>query len=176
MGVRGRPGGDRLSEPLVTPTDDGLYCPAGGFYIDPWNPVPRAVLTHAHADHACRGSGQYLAADPNRHLLRARLSDDAVLATVSYGQPVTHAGVRVSFHPAGHVLGSAQIRLEHRGEVWVVTGDYKLDADPTSLPFEPVRCHTLITESTFGLPVYRWDSPAELFAAVNAWWRANQTA
>lgn len=164
------------TEDLVTLTDDGLYCPAGGFHIDPWNPVPRAVVTHAHADHARWGCGRYLAADAGVQLLRTRLGDSADIATVPYGEPVDHNGVRVSFHPAGHVLGSAQIRLERGGEVWVVTGDYKLDADPTCRPFEPVRCHTFITESTFGLPVYRWETPAELFAGVNAWWRANAAA
>ena len=129
-----------------------------------------------HADHARWGCGKYLVAEPGKHLFRARLGETADIRTVPYGQPVDHNGVRVSFHPAGHVLGSAQVRLEHRGEVWVVTGDYKLDADPTCLPFEPVPCHTLITESTFGLPIYRWDRPDKLFADVNSWWRANQAA
>ena len=161
---------------LVTLTDDGLYCPAGGFHIDPWKPVRRAVVTHAHADHARWGSEQYLAADPGRHLLRTRLGPAADITTVPHGQPVDHAGVRVSFHPAGHVLGSSQVRIEHCGEVWVVTGDYKLDPDPTCLPFEPVRCHTFITESTFGLPVYRWAPPGELFADMSGWWQANRDA
>jgi putative mRNA 3-end processing factor len=161
---------------LVTLTDDGMYCPTGGFHIDPWNPVPRAVVTHAHADHARWGCGSYLAAEPGRVLLRTRLGESADIRTVPYGKAVDHNGVRASFHPAGHVLGSAQVRLEHRGEVWVVTGDYKLAPDPTCQPFEPVRCHTLVTESTFGLPVYRWDPPAELFAAINDWWRANREA
>jgi putative mRNA 3-end processing factor len=169
-------GGDALVEPLVTSTDDGLYCRAGGFYIDPWNPVPRAVVTHAHADHARPGCGRYLAAAPGRHLLRSRLGPAADITVVPYSEPVDHNGVRVSFHPAGHVLGSAQVRLEHRGQVWVLSGDYKLDPDPTCLPFEPARCHTLITESTFGLPVYRWDPVGELFAGLNAWWRANAAA
>jgi putative mRNA 3-end processing factor len=165
-----------LAEPLITLTDDGLYCPAGGFHIDPWNPVPRAVVTHAHADHARWGCGRYLAAEPGRHLLRTRLGEQAHIDTLPYGKPVEHDGVRVSFHPAGHVLGSAQVRLERGGEVWVVTGDYKLDPDPTCAPFEPVRCHTFITESTFGLPIYRWDRPDVLFTGVNAWWRANAAA
>jgi putative mRNA 3-end processing factor len=161
---------------LVIERPEGLYCPAGDFHIDPWNPVPRAVVTHAHADHARWGCGRYLAADPGQHLLRTRLGGTADIATVPYGQPVEHNGVRVSFHPAGHVLGSAQVRVERAGEVWVVTGDYKLDPDPTCAPFEPVRCHTFITESTFGLPVYRWEPPADLFAAINGWWRANAAA
>ncbi len=157
-------------------TADGLYCPVGDFHVDPWNPVPRAVVTHAHADHARWGCGSYLAAEPGFQLLRTRLGDTANIHTVPYGQPVEHNGVRVSFHPAGHVLGSAQIRLEHQGEVWVVTGDYKLDPDPTCTAFEPVRCHTFLTESTFGLPVYRWDPVADIFAGIDAWWRANRDA
>lgn len=165
-----------MSDALLTCTADGLYCPAGDFHIDPWNPVPRAVVTHAHADHARWGCGRYLAADAGRHLLRTRLGESAEIDTVPYGRAVEHHGVRVSFHPAGHVLGSAQVRVEHAGEVWVVTGDYKLAPDPTASAFEPVRCHTLLTESTFGLPVYRWDPPDTIFADVNAWWRANRAA
>lgn len=168
--------GPTPADDLVTVTADGLYCRAGDFHIDPWNPVPRAAVTHAHADHARWGCGRYLAADPGKHLLRTRLGEAANIETVPYGHEVDQGGVRISFHPAGHVLGSAQIRLEHKGEVWVVTGDYKLDADPTSTPFDPVRCHTFITESTFGLPIYRWDPSEKLFADVNAWWRANRDA
>ncbi|MDY3559157.1 ligase-associated DNA damage response exonuclease [Gemmata sp. JC673] len=165
-----------MSEALISLTDDGLYCPAGDFHIDPWNPVPRAVVTHAHADHARWGCGRYLAAESGAHLLHTRLGAAADIATVPYGQPTEHNGVQVSFHPAGHVLGSAQVRVEYRGEVWVVTGDYKLDLDPTCQPFEPVRCHTFITESTFGLPIYRWETPDVLFGGVNAWWAANKAA
>lgn len=161
---------------LITLTDDGLYCPAGGFHIDPWNPVSRAVVTHAHSDHARWGCRHYLVAEPGKHLFRTRLGETANIDTLPYGEAVEHHGVRVSFHPAGHVLGSAQIRVEHRGEVWVVTGDYKLEPDPTCVPFEPVRCHTFLTESTFGLPVYRWDPPQELFGSINHWWRANRDA
>lgn len=165
-----------LADSIVTLTDDGLYCPSGEFHIDPWNAVPRAVVTHAHSDHARWGCGKYLGAAAGRHLLQTRLGNDADITTVPYGEAVDHNGVRVSFHPAGHVLGSAQIRLERGGEVWVVTGDYKLDPDPTCAPFEPVRCHTLISESTFGLPVYRWEPADVLFGGVNEWWRANKAA
>lgn len=164
-----------MRPPLVEITDDGLYCPAGQFHIDPWKAVPRAIVTHAHADHARWGCGSYLAAEPGRRLLDIRLGSPN-LATLRYGEQIDHNGVTVSFHPAGHVLGSAQIRLEHQGEVWVVSGDYKLDPDPTCAPFEPVRCHTFITESTFGLPVYRWGLSETLFAEINGWWRANRDA
>jgi putative mRNA 3-end processing factor len=165
-----------VSQLLVTSTERGLYCPPGDFYIDPWRPVPRAVITHAHADHARPGSERYLCAAPGRGILQNRLGPDAVIDGLSYGEPIDHNGVRVSLHPAGHVLGSAQVRLEHRGEVWVVTGDYKLAADPTCDPFEPVRCHAILTESTFGLPVYRWAPPHEVFAEINGWWRDNREA
>lgn len=165
-----------MAAPLIERTDDGLYCAAGGFFIDPWNPVPRAVVTHAHADHARWGCGKYLAAQAGRHLLRTRLGETADVATILYGESVNQNGVRISFHPSGHVLGSSQVRLEHNGQVCVVSGDYKLDPDPTCLPFEPVRCHTFITESTFGLPVYRWDPPAKVFGGINSWWRSNKAA
>jgi len=161
---------------LIQLTDSGLYCAAGDFYIDPWRPVARAVVTHAHADHARLGSRGYLAARDGERVFRTRLGYDAALQTVAYGEPLTINGVRVILHPAGHILGSAQVRVEHRGEVWVVSGDYKVGADATCAAFEPVRCHTFVTESTFGLPIYRWRSQAELFDQINAWWRANQIA
>lgn len=163
-----------MADPLITQTDRGLYCPPGDFHIDPWRPVDRAVITHAHSDHARFGSARYLCARPGQHVLQNRLGPDAVIDSLPYGEAVEQNGVRISFHPAGHVYGSAQVRVEYRGEVWVVTGDYKLDPDPTCAPFEPVRCHALLTESTFGLPVYRWAPPAEVFAEINAWWRANK--
>ncbi len=159
---------------LLEVTPAGLFCPAGGFHVDPREPVDRAVLTHAHGDHARPGSRAYLAAAPGLAVLHARLGRDAPVETRPYGAAVDVGGVRVSFHPAGHVLGSAQVRLEHRGEVWVVSGDYKLAPDPTCTPLEPVRCHTFLTESTFGLPIYRWDPEPALIAAIEGWWRANQ--
>ena len=141
---------------LLEVRQGGLYCPAGDFYIDPVLPADRALITHAHADHARPGSRSYLTARPGEALLRARLGDDAAIQSEPYGASVTVGEVRVSFHPSGHILGSSQIRLEHGGEVWVVSGDYKLAPDPTCAPFEPVRCHTFVTESTFGLPIFRW--------------------
>lgn len=159
--------------PLVTVTSDGIYCPAGGFHIDPWRPVARALITHAHGDHARWGSQHYLGTAPSRGLLRKRLGADADISTLEYGERLTLGEVTVSFHPAGHVLGSAQIRLEHRGEVWVISGDYKRDADPTCLPFEPVRCDTFITEATFGLPIYRWEETRRVAEEVLRWWQGN---
>jgi len=157
---------------LIVQRPEGLYCPPGDFYIDPWRPVPRAVITHAHSDHARYGNGHYLAAAPAEGVLRTRLGDVA-LDTLPYGEAITHHGVKLSLHPAGHVLGSAQVRLEHGGQVWVASGDYKVAPDRTCAPFEPVRCDVFITESTFGLPIYRWCPDEELFADVNAWWTRN---
>ncbi len=157
---------------LIVQRPEGLYCPAGDFYIDPWRPVHRAVITHAHADHARPGHGHYLAAAPGEGVLRARLGDIS-LHSLAYGERIVHHGVALSLHPAGHVLGSAQVRLAHGGQVWVASGDYKVAPDATCTPFEPVRCHVFITESTFGLPIYRWRPDTELFAGINAWWAGN---
>jgi putative mRNA 3-end processing factor len=161
---------------VLKETAQGLHCPAGGFYIDPWQPVERALLTHAHGDHARPGSAAYLCTPQTVPLLRRRFGPDAVLESLPYGQPMTIGSVQVSFHPAGHVLGSAQIRIEGEEGVWVVAGDYKRAADPTCTPFEPVRCDTFITESTFGLPIYRWDETSAIMADILAWWNASRDA
>ncbi len=161
-----------MSADLVVQRPEGLYCPPGGFYIDPWRPVDRAVITHAHSDHARYGSAHYLAAAPAEGVLRSRLGE-IDLQTLPYGEAVMHHGVKLSLHPAGHVLGSAQVRLEHGGQVWVASGDYKVAPDPTCAPFEPVRCDVFITESTFGLPIYRWCPDVELFEGINTWWARN---
>ncbi len=160
------------SSDLIVARPEGLYCPAGDFYIDPWRPVERAVITHAHADHARPGHGRYLAARPGVGVLRSRLPQ-AQVQTLPYGEAIALGDARVSLHPAGHVLGSAQVRVEHAGRVWVASGDYKLEPDPTCAPFEPVRCDTFITESTFGLPIYRWEPTATILAGIDAWWRHN---
>jgi putative mRNA 3-end processing factor len=152
----------------------GLYCAAGDFYIDPWRAVDYAIVTHAHSDHARAGSLNYLCAAPGKEVLQERLGPEAKIETLPYGEMITRNGVKISLHPAGHILGSAQVRVESQGEVWVVSGDYKTQAEPTCTPFEPVRCHTFITESTFGLPIYRWPAPEQIFADVGAWWRENQ--
>jgi putative mRNA 3-end processing factor len=162
---------------LVVQTASGLYCPAGDFYIDPWRPVSRAVITHAHADHARRGHGAYLATAVSAGVLKARLGDIA-LQGLAYGEVVFINGVSVSLHPAGHVLGSAQVRIEHAGEIWVLSGDYFVsghtdDVNSTCPPFEPVRCHTFVTESTFGLPIYRWAPQQQVLADINRWWAGN---
>jgi len=156
---------------LIATTPSGLYCAAGGFHIDPWRPVERAVTTHAHSDHARAGSGWYLASRTGAMLLRARLGASLPVEGIAWGEQRRIGEVKVSLHPAGHVLGSAQVRVEHRGEVWVASGDYKRASDPTAEAFEVVKCDTFITESTFGLPIYRWRPPEEIAEAINGWWR-----
>ncbi|MEM7625424.1 MAG: ligase-associated DNA damage response exonuclease [Planctomycetota bacterium] len=163
-------------ERLIKPTMHGLYCAEGDFYIDPWRPVDRAVVTHAHSDHAAPGSKRYLCSQVGVEVLRQRVHTGARIEGLGYDTSVTINGVGVSLHPAGHLLGSAQVRVEHAGRVEVVTGDYKTEADRTCAAFEPVRCHRLITECTFGLPIYRWQPEAELATELNTWWAANQMA
>jgi putative mRNA 3-end processing factor len=157
---------------MVIVRKEGLYCVPGQFYIDPWRPVERAVITHAHGDHARGGHQHYLTAAPGVNVMKSRLGPINITG-LAYGEQVVHNGVTVSLHPAGHVLGSAQVRMEYRGEVWVASGDYKVEADRTCTPFEPVRCDTFITESTFGLPIYRWQPEQQIFDDVNEWWAAN---
>ncbi len=165
-----------MSGSILAETSSGLWCAAGRFHIDPWEPVERALITHAHGDHARPGSAAYLCASPSAGLLRRRFGADARVESIEYGRPMTLGDVRVSFHPAGHVLGSAQIRIESADGVWVVAGDYKRAADPTCPAFEPVRCDTFITESTFGLPIYRWDETRSVIDDIAAWWRGNGAA
>lgn len=161
---------------LLRLTPSGLYCERGGFFVDPWGPVARAVITHAHADHARRGSKEYLTTHSGKPVLQTRMGPGASIQSVAFGERIQMGEVTVSLHPAGHILGSAQVRVEFRGEVWVVSGDYKVAPDHLVEPFELVPCHTFITESTFGLPIYRWRPQAELYAEINAWWQENQQA
>jgi putative mRNA 3-end processing factor len=161
---------------VIELTDKGLYCAAGDFHIDPWRPVERALITHAHADHARSGHARYWANRESAPILYKRLGRDIELEPVEYGDMHAFGDARVSFHPAGHVLGSAQIRVEVDGEVWVASGDYKRDADPTCAGFEVVPCDTFITEATFALPVYRWADTAVVAADIHAWWQANAAA
>ena len=161
---------------MLIESPSGVFCPAGGFHIDPWGPADRALITHVHGDHARAGSRAYLCAEPSRPLLGRRFGPDARIESVRYGETVTLGDVRVSFHPAGHILGSAQIRIEGSGGVWVGAGDYKRAADPTCAPFEPIACDTFVTESTFGLPIYRWDRTDVVVAEILAWWDDNRAA
>jgi len=161
--------------PLLTFTGNGIYCPRADVYLDPWQPVNRAIVTHGHSDHASSGHNYYLCTEETASIIAYRLSlGSHQIQVIPYGQTVNINGVAFSLHPAGHIPGSAQVRVEYKGEVWVFTGDYKLAPDGISTPFELVRCHVFITESTFGLPVYKWKPQSEVFAEINAWWKRNQ--
>ena len=152
-------------------TPEGLYCVPAGAWIDPWRPVPRALITHAHADHARSGSGAYWASAPSEGVLRARLGATLPLTPIPYGAPLKLGDARISFHSAGHVLGSAQILIETAGERWLISGDYKRDADPSCAPFTPVRADVLISEATFGLPIYQWAPGAAVASDILRWWQ-----
>ncbi|SKB40011.1 putative mRNA 3-end processing factor [Parapedobacter luteus] len=154
-------------------TERGVYCPQADVYIDPWEPVERAIVTHGHSDHARRGMGRYLCHQHTALILRSRLGVDIVIQELAYQQAVSINGVRISLHPAGHIIGSAQVRLAYKGEVWVVSGDYKCVNDGVSIPYEPVPCHHFVTESTFGLPIYRFPQPGAVFSEINGWWAQN---
>ncbi len=159
---------------LISFTENGLYCSKGDFYIDPWRPVKKAVLTHAHSDHARAGSEKYFAHKDSALVLRARLGENIRLETAGYGEGFSCHGVKVTLYPAGHILGSAQVAVESDGEKWVVSGDYKTAYDGITPAFEPVPCHTFITESTFGLPIYQWKNQDQIMAEIDQWVRSNQ--
>ena len=160
---------------LLKQTRYGIYCPAGDFYIDASGKVARNIVTHAHSDHARPGHISYLATKSSEPLLKSRLGKKTQIQTLDYGAAIMMDGVKVSFHPSGHVFGSAQVRVEHKGEVWVVSGDYKLEDDGLCLPFEAINCHHFITECTFGLPVYHWPDQQETYEKINTWWRENKS-
>ncbi|MEO6949592.1 MAG: ligase-associated DNA damage response exonuclease [Ginsengibacter sp.] len=161
-------------EALIQFTAKGLYCPQGDFYIDPWQPVKKAIITHAHSDHARHGSESYLSHIFTKPLLLARLGEN-IYETVDWNDPVYINGVKVSLFPAGHIIGSAQVRLEYNHEVWVVSGDYKTEDDSISGSFEPVRCNVFITESTFGLPIYKWQPQEEIYTGIREWVLKNKS-
>lgn len=153
---------------------EGIFCIPGGFYIDPWRPVDLAVITHGHADHARWGMKKYLCHTFTAPILRSRISPDIAVETLNYNQPIYINGVKLSLHPAGHIIGSAQVRLEYKGKVIVISGDYKLQNDGLATPFESVRCHEFITESTFGLPIYHWQSVDQQNEMLRQWVLQNQ--
>jgi putative mRNA 3-end processing factor len=161
---------------LVEFTEKGLYCPPADVYIDPWRPVERAVITHGHADHAKWGHKHYLCTDLAKPVMQYRLGPEMRIESMPFGERRSIHGVNISFHPAGHIIGSAQVRLEYKGEIWVISGDYKVQVDGLTRPFEPIRCHAFITESTFGLPVYKWKPQTEVMGEINAWWQQNKEA
>lgn len=161
------------NKPLLEFNQNGIYCARGDFYIDPWRPVKDAVITHGHSDHAKWGHQKYLAHTLSREILYYRLGE-INLETMNYGESRTKNGIKITFYPAGHIPGSAQIRVEYKGEVWVVSGDYKTEDDGLCTPFEPVKCHSFISECTFGMPVYKWQPQTEVFKSINNWWLQNQ--
>ena len=158
---------------LISFTDKGLFCEAGNFYIDPWQPVERALITHAHSDHAKPGNQFYLCHKYSKPILQLRLGNNHY-QTVEWNETIFINGVKISFHPAGHIIGSSQIRLEYKDEVWVVSGDYKRENDGISGKFEPIKCHTFITESTFGLPIYKWKPQQEIYDDIINWISKNK--
>jgi putative mRNA 3-end processing factor len=159
--------------PLIEFTDKGLYCRGGDFYIDPWRPVDKAVITHAHSDHARWGSKLYLCHHDTKPILQQRLGPNNYQG-ISWNETTYINGIRVTLFPAGHIIGSSQVRVEYEGESWVISGDYKLENDGLSGQFEPVKCHTFITESTFGLPIYHWKPQHEIYSSIQKWIRKNQ--
>jgi putative mRNA 3-end processing factor len=159
---------------VLEDSPNGLFCPGGEFHVDPSGHVARAVVTHAHGDHARPGAAAYLCTPETAALIRRRLGPEAVIQELPYGERLTLARVTVSFHPAGHLLGSSQLRIESGGGVWVVSGDYKRQPDPSCPPFEPLRCDVFVTESTFALPIFRWDEPSAVASEILRWWTSNQ--
>ncbi|MEX2593809.1 MAG: ligase-associated DNA damage response exonuclease [Anditalea sp.] len=154
-------------------TDKGIFCSEAGIHIDPWKPVKNAIITHGHSDHARMGNGLYICHQDTKAILQLRLGAGIEVEGIAYNQPFIRNGVTISLHPAGHIMGSAQVRLEHKGEIWVVSGDYKLRPDGLSTPFESVKCHHFITESTFGLPIYKFPPADEVYESINSWWKEN---
>ncbi len=163
------------ARPLIEFTDCGLYCREGNFYIDPWKPVDRAIITHAHSDHARWGNKFYLCHRDSLPLLRLRLGENHYQAT-EYGEEIRINNIKVSFHPAGHIIGSAQVRIEKNGHVWVISGDYKTEPDGISPAFEAVKCNAFVTESTFGLPIYNWEPQEQIFRKIRDWALSNNQA
>ncbi|NNE25624.1 MAG: ligase-associated DNA damage response exonuclease [Saprospiraceae bacterium] len=163
-----------MSMSLLTFTDKGIYCAAADVYIDPWKPVTKAFITHGHSDHARWGHQQYIAQKDAVPVIQYRLGDINIMG-ISYGETIKVNNVKFSFHPAGHIIGSSQIRVEHKGEIWVVSGDYKVENDGISGSFEPVKCHTFITECTFGLPIYTWPDQFDTYQKINEWWSKNKS-
>lgn len=160
---------------LIDFTDRGLYCAAGQFYIDPWRPVDRAIITHAHSDHARWGSQSYLAHKYTVPLLELRMGPQRYQG-IEWGETISINGVNITLFPAGHMIGSSQVRVEYKGETWVVSGDYKTEDDGISSAFEPVKCNVFISESTFGLPIYKWKPQQQIFSSIQEWVLKNQDA
>ena len=161
--------------PLLQFTENGIFCEKANVYIDPWKPVDYAIITHAHADHSRYGNKFYLSHTLSKPIIQHRLGQDITIESMDYYEKRTINGVTFSFYPAGHIIGSAQVKVEYKGEIWVASGDYKLEDDGFCKPFEPIKCDVFITECTFGLPVFKWLPQEEVFADINAWWNKNKS-
>lgn len=162
-----------MKSPLLQFTSNGIYCEKAQVYLDPWKPVNKAIISHGHADHSRYGHKQYITHQRNVPIISHRLGEINVIGK-DWGETFTINNVKFSLHPAGHIIGSSQIRVEHKGEVWVFTGDYKTENDGISTPYEPIKCDTFITECTFGLPAFKWTSQVEVFENINNWWAENR--
>ncbi|RDI10464.1 ligase-associated DNA damage response exonuclease [Flavobacterium sp. AG291] len=162
-----------MKQPLLAFNDKGIYCAQADLYLDPWRAVPKAIITHGHSDHARWGHGRYITHHMNVPIIKHRLGDINVTGK-EWGETFTINGVAFSFHPAGHIVGSSQVRVEYKGEIWVFTGDYKTEDDGLSTPYEVIKCHTFITENTFGLPCFKWTPQQEVMNDINTWWTQNK--
>ncbi|SHE58867.1 putative mRNA 3-end processing factor [Psychroflexus salarius] len=162
-----------MKSPLLVFNTKGIYCKIADVYLDPWKPVKNAIITHGHADHSRYGHQNYITHHDNIPIIKHRLGDISVTGK-NYGESFSINNVKFTLYPAGHIIGSSQVRVEHKGEVWVFTGDYKTENDGVATPYEPVKCHTLITECTFGLPAFKWKPQAEVFKEINTWWKQNR--
>ena len=162
-----------MNIPLLAFNDKGIYCQQADVYLDPWRPVKNAIITHGHSDHSRFGHENYITHHTNVPIIKHRLGDINVTGK-DWNETFTINGVKFSLHPAGHIIGSAQIRVEYKGEIWVFTGDYKTEDDGISVPYEPIKCHTFITECTFGLPAFKWLPQPEVMADINNWWAENK--
>lgn len=163
-----------MKTPLLEFTSKGIYCKKADVYLDPWKPVDKAIISHGHADHSRWGHKNYITQHLNVPIVQHRLGEVSISGK-DWGETFTVNNVKFSLHPAGHIVGSSQIRVEHKGEVWVFTGDYKIEDDGLTTPFELIKCNTFITECTFGLPAFRWRPQQEVFNDINQWWAQNQS-
>ncbi|MBO0331210.1 ligase-associated DNA damage response exonuclease [[Muricauda] lutisoli] len=163
-----------MKTPLLQFTSKGIYCKKADVYLDPWKPVDKAIISHGHADHSRWGHKKYITHHKNIPIVQHRLGEVSISGK-DWGETFTVNNVKFSFYPAGHIVGSSQIRVEHKGEVWVFTGDYKTEDDGVTTPFELVKCNTFITECTFGLPAFQWRPQQEVFDDINQWWAQNRS-
>lgn len=162
-----------MSIPLLVFNDKGIYCEKAKVYLDPWKPVDHAIISHGHADHSRWGHKKYITHHSNVPIIRHRLGE-IVVTGKEWNETFTINGVKFSLHPAGHIIGSSQIRVEYKGEIWVFTGDYKMEDDGVAVPYEPVKCHSFITECTFGLPAFKWLPQVQVMNDINQWWQQNR--